>query len=113
MESDSSDDDNQLVITTFAAASAAMQNIESSLQLFIESDKDDNNKQQKQRLPNKKRDFDTAYNNIKLQYFNSVSSLYSEGDFEKQFRIPRFVFERIYHVLRGKCCFVRKYNSVS
>ena len=113
MESDSSDDDNQLVISTFAAASSVLRNIESSLQLFIESEEDDNNDQQKQRLPNKKRDFDTAYNNIKLQYFNGVSSIYSEGDFETRFRIPRSIFVRIYHVLRGKCCFVRKYNPIT
>ena len=111
-DSDSSDEDHQVVVSTFAATSEALRNIESSIQLFFNSDDEEEDDERKIRVQDKKRDFDAAYNHIQLQYFNGVESIYTEADFENRFRVPRSIFQQIYTTIHGNGLFVRKYDPV-
>ena len=58
------------------------------------------------RAPNKKRDFVSAYQQQISFYFNGRESIYSEKDFERQFRCPRSVFMRVHDALMGKHPFI-------
>lgn len=49
----------------------------------------------KGRAANKPRDFVGAYEKLMGDYFNGSDSVYSEADFERRFRMPRHVYDRI------------------
>jgi hypothetical protein len=63
------------------------------------------------RAPNKSRDFAGAYAKLILHYFSGTDSLYDETDFERRFRMPRTVFNRINDALTGIDPFVQKFNA--
>ena len=63
------------------------------------------------RAPNKKRDFIGAHNRIIEHYFNGEDSLYDEKDFERRFRVPRVIFQRIADALTGIEPFVQHYHK--
>ena len=121
MDSDDSsdDDDYQLVMSTLEATTAAIRNSDAALEDLIDSSDDDEAQPPLQwggsrqgRSPNKKRDFDLAFNNIRGFYFNGLNSLYNEFDFERRFGCPRSVFNRIFDSINGHGVFVRKYNKL-
>ena len=120
MESDSSDDDNfHLFMSTFAAANAALANSELAITELLESSDDDGDESTSNwggsrtgRSPNKKRNFELAFNNVRRYYFNGVKSLYDKSDFERRFGCPRLVFNRIHNAIMGCGTFVCKYNNV-
>ena len=51
------------------------------------------------KAPNKDRDFQDAYNRFVRMYFNGRQSTYNEKDFERRFRCPRSVFNKIHCAL--------------
>ena len=54
------------------------------------------------KAPNKNRDFQGAYVRVVKHYFNRRESKYNENDFERRFRCPRTVFNRIHDALMGE-----------
>lgn len=56
---------------------------------------------------NKRRDFTGALRRLQRDYFGPEAK-YSEVDFERRFRMPRRVFEKIYSTVRGKSIFVQR-----
>lgn len=50
---------------------------------------------------NKARDFQDTHRRFERLYFTN-NPVYSEADFERRFRIPRRIFERIDRTIRGK-----------
>ena len=58
------------------------------------------------RAPNKDRDFVLAYQQVVAFYFNGRESVYNEADFERRFRCPRSVFNRIHDRLMGQHPFI-------
>ena len=63
------------------------------------------------KAPNKGRDFHGAYMTVIKHYFSGRESLYSEADFERRFRLPRSVFNRIHDALMGTNPFVHKEDA--
>jgi hypothetical protein len=63
------------------------------------------------KAPNKNRDFVRAYERLVSQYFQGVESIYDEGDFERRFRMPRAVFNRIADAVFGKGMFVLRHDA--
>lgn len=63
------------------------------------------------KAPNKSRDFSGAHKKLVEQYFSGEASIYNEVDFERRFRMPRSVFNRIYDALVQQAVppFVQKY----
>ncbi|KAG7364220.1 plant transposon protein [Nitzschia inconspicua] len=53
------------------------------------------------RTANKRRDFVDAYMRVVSNYFNGRESIYNEVDFERRFRCPRAVFNRVHDHLMG------------
>jgi hypothetical protein len=66
------------------------------------------------KAPNKNRDFVGAYQKLIEHYFSGQESVYNETDFERRFRMPRSIFNRIYNtlVLAGEPPFVQQYSSI-
>jgi hypothetical protein len=64
------------------------------------------------KAPNKMRDFERAYQRLLSQYFNGVESIYDEGDFERRFRMPRAVFNRIADAVFGQQSFVLRQDAL-
>ena len=64
------------------------------------------------KAPNKMRDFERAYQRLLSQYFNVVESIYDEGDFERRFRMPRAVFNRIADAVFGQQSFVLRQDAL-
>ena len=58
------------------------------------------------RRKNKPRDFPAAYAKVVKDYFNGADSTYDENDFERRFRVPRAVFDKIHDKLMGQHPFV-------
>lgn len=56
------------------------------------------------RRPNKNRDFSVGVDNILRDYFglNGNPPVYDEKDFERRFRVPRVVFDRIYKDIKDE-----------
>ena len=76
-----------------------LQTVAATLAVLLESD-DEEEKQwggssQPGKAPNKKRDFERAYKMLLEQYFRGPDSIYNEGDFERRFRLPRAIFNKI------------------
>jgi hypothetical protein len=63
------------------------------------------------KAPNKMRDFERAYQRLLSQYFNGVESIYDEGNFERRFRMPRAVFNRIADAVFGEQSFVLRQDA--
>ena len=81
------------------------------LEFALSSEEEEESKwggSRKGRAPNKKRDFAAAYQGVVRDYFNGGDSVYSEADFERRFRMPRSVFDRIQIALLGTDPFVQK-----
>ena len=69
------------------------------------SEEDDEAKRKgsrKGKAPNKDRDFHGAYMKVIKHYFNGRNSTYDERDFERRFRCPRTVFNRIHDAMMGQ-----------
>lgn len=58
------------------------------------------------RAKNKDRDYAGAYATVIRDYFSGPQSKYSESDFDRRFRVPRDVFNRIHDKLMGEWPFV-------
>jgi hypothetical protein len=67
------------------------------------------------KAPNKNRDFMGAQKKLVEHYFSGEESLYNEIDFERRFRMPRSVFNRIHDALveEREEPFIQKYCSVT
>ena len=61
--------------------------------------------------PNKKREFLAAYHKVVGDYFNGRDSKYDEKDFERRFRCPRSVFNRIHDAVMGSSIFVHRKDA--
>lgn len=64
------------------------------------------------RCSNKKRDFIAANHRLVANYFNGHDSIYSEADFERRFRVPRNIFNRIHDQLKGTAPFVHCKDAI-
>ena len=60
------------------------------------------------KAPNKNRDFVGAFSKLVNDYFNGTESVYNESDFERRFRMPRSVFNRVWTSLEGTDPFIQK-----
>jgi hypothetical protein len=60
---------------------------------------------------NKKRDFQGAHDKLVRQYFSGPESVYDEKDFERRFRMPRLLFNKIHDALMGTDPFVQKVDA--
>jgi hypothetical protein len=58
------------------------------------------------KAPNKNRDFTKAHEQLVANYFSGDQSIYDEDDFERRFRMPRTVFNRLKDGIIGKGPFV-------
>jgi len=72
------------------------------------SDEEAAKKKSYDKAPNKARNFLAAHEQTIKFYFSGRDSVYSEADFERRFRMPRSVFNRIHDVLMGFEPFVQK-----
>lgn len=64
----------------------------------------------KQRKPNKSRNFQAAFQRINSDYF-IPDCKYSEQDFERRFRLPKVVFNKINSAVTGKGIFVQRVDT--
>lgn len=80
--------------------------------LFDSSDNDDETIEN-DRLANKRRAFKDANDRLISHYFSGRESLYSEADFERRFRMPRAVFQRIHDALMGVEPFTHKKDATN
>lgn len=71
----------------------------------------DEEAKKKEKSPNKQRDFKMANDLLVSQYFSGRESVYSEADFERRFRMPRTVFQRIHDALMGTDPFIHKEDA--
>lgn len=62
--------------------------------------------------PNINRGFDKALRRLQEDYFSSKPK-YGEASFERRFRMPRVVFNRLYTSLEGKSIFVRRRDALN
>ena len=60
---------------------------------------------------NKDRNFSSAYERIMQDYFVGENSTYNEQDFDRRFRLPRNVFDKIYNRVLGKSLFVQRRDA--
>ena len=60
---------------------------------------------------NKDRNFASAYERIIQDYFVGENSTYNEQDFDRRFRLPRNVFDKIYNRVFGKSLFVQRRDA--
>jgi len=65
------------------------------------------------RRKNKNRDFRSGLRAILRDYFGLDGSppVHDEADFERRFRVPRSVFLRIYHAVKGRPFFAQRMNA--
>jgi len=66
----------------------------------------------KGKAPNKKRDFQGAYDKLVRQYFSGRDSIYDDNDFCRRFRMSRNIFSRVYGSLIGKDPFIQKVDAI-
>ena len=87
---------------------------EAAHHLLDQSDGDEDEEKRKHggsvrgKAPNKKRDFEGAYDRLVKNYFNGTESIYDEKQFARRFRMPREVFNRIKDRIIGQGTFVDK-----
>ena len=60
------------------------------------------------KLPNKNRNFAVAYDCLVRDYFSGMDSVYDEQDFERRFRMPRCIFEKVQGGILGCGSFVQR-----
>ena len=70
------------------------------------SDEEEGKSNRTGKSPNKERNFAMAYQHQIAFYFSGRESIYSKSDFERRFRCPRTVWNRIYDAMMGKDPFV-------
>ena len=70
------------------------------------SEEEDGKSNRTGKAPNKDRNFALAYQQVVAFYFSGRESIYSESDFERRFRCPRTVWNRIHDAMMGKDPFV-------
>ena len=58
--------------------------------------------------PNKDRDFAGAYDRLVKDYFSGTDSVYNEQDFERRFRMPRSIFEKVKGGIMGRGSFIQR-----
>jgi hypothetical protein len=58
--------------------------------------------------PNKDRDFAGAYDRLITDYFSGEDSVYDEQDFERRFRMPRSIFEKVHDGIMGRGSFIQR-----
>jgi hypothetical protein len=108
---DEMDDDEDMVEMVLAAAALGAVNEQNAI------DREENvpkwGGSRPGKSPNKKRDFKGAHDTLVKQYFSGTDSVYDEVDFERRFRMPRVLFNRIYDKLVNKEPFVQKYDFIS
>jgi hypothetical protein len=120
---DDDDSDDDVARAMFAAAINFCQQVEEMNQVIpalLEQVNDDSDDDEARawggslpgKAPNKARDFQGAYARLVQNYFSGVHSKYDENDFERRFRMPRHVFNRIYEALLGQEPFLQKYDAV-
>jgi len=65
------------------------------------------------RRPNMRRNFRSGLRAILRDYFglNREPPVYTEGDFERRFRVPRSVFFRIYNAVKDRLFFAQRINA--
>ncbi|CDF34444.1 unnamed protein product [Chondrus crispus] len=61
---------------------------------------------------NLNRDFDAALNRLKRDYF-STTPLYCDASFDRRFRMPHTVFNRLYRAIEGEGLFVRRKDALN
>jgi hypothetical protein len=96
-------------VETQAAAAASFLEVVLAASSTMEEDEEDESDPEETRpawggskpgkSPNKNRDFIGAHKKLVEHYFSGESSLYNESDFERRFRMPRSVFNRIFEAL--------------
>jgi hypothetical protein len=59
---------------------------------------------------NKERDFQGAYEQLTRDYFSGDSSIYDEQDFNRRFRMPRSVFQKIHDEIVGRGSFRQRHD---
>lgn len=77
-----------------------------------EEDSDGDVSERRSRQPNKPRDFNAGLKRIHDDYF-AEEPVYSEADFERRFRTPRAVFNRIHDALCARPFFQRKTDALN
>lgn len=77
------------------------------------SDEEGVKKRSYDKRPNKSRDFLAAHQQTIKFYFSGRDSVYSEADFERRFRMPRLVFNRIHDELMGVDPFTQKKDATN
>ena len=69
----------------------------------------------KGKAPNKDRNFQRAYVQLTRDYFPELSGtgtcVYNEANFERRFRVPRSVFDKVNTRLNGKGRFCQRYDA--
>ena len=78
------------------------------LQCMFDSSSSESEEEPFIRSPNKDRDFLLAYQMVVRNYFNGRESVYSEADFERRFRCPRSVFNRVHDAIMRVDPFIHK-----
>jgi hypothetical protein len=82
-------------------------------ELLSSSDEEaDRNRSRVGRAPNKNRDFVAAYTQLVKDYFSGSTSTYNEADFERRFRMPRALFNKINETLMGIHPFVQYHDCI-
>ena len=64
------------------------------------------------KAPNKARDFQAAYDRLTENYFSGENSKFDERDFERRFRMPRDVFNRVRDAVIGEVGFVESCDAI-
>jgi hypothetical protein len=114
--SSSSDEDDEMLQMFFASAARA----QNSIELLLEEMNDDDDDSEEGwggsrpgRAKNKARDFAGAYQRLVHNYFSGPASKYDENDFERRFRMPRSVFNKIQEKIIGKGLFEHRKMNLS
>lgn len=106
-----SDDDEAAAAAVVAAAAAWMQDVE---------DEEEEERRRRRKVPrrhggsrrgkgrNLKRDFAGAHERVVNHYFRGEASFYNEETFERRFRCPRVVVDRVWQALEGCDPFILK-----
>ena len=75
-------------------------------ELMDSSSSSEEEESKRNRAPNKERNFVAAYEQQIAFYFSGPESVYNEADFERRFRCPRSVFNRVHDAMMGKHPFI-------
>jgi hypothetical protein len=118
MLSDSSDDD-EIIQLMLSSAASARQTVELMIDLLEDDESNESGREwgtgsKPGKAKNKARDFVGAYQRLFKNYFSTnPPSVYNETNFERRFRMPRTVFDRIRETIIGKGLFQEKTVNLS